>query len=114
LYTVATAVLCTSDYEGFPNTFLEAWSHGLPVVSSFDPDGLIESRALGATAVDAAGLAAAVRDLVASPERWRVASRRSRRYYSESHTVDGAMAAFERLLLELTAARPASALDAGR
>ncbi len=38
----------TSDIEGFPNTFLQAWVCGKPVVSFFDPDNTIKERKLGA------------------------------------------------------------------
>lgn len=38
----------TSTIEGFPNTYLESWSVGTPVVTiSSDPDGVIESFQLG-------------------------------------------------------------------
>jgi glycosyltransferase involved in cell wall biosynthesis len=83
VYRRAACLLCTSDTEGFPNTFLEAWSQGLPVVTTFDPDGLVAARGLGAVAApgDTRALVAALRRLLADPIAWREASARARRYW---------------------------------
>lgn len=97
----AVCLCCTSDHEGFPNTFLEAWSHGRPVVSTWDPDSLITANGLGATvAPNAAAVAASVRSIVESPDRWARASANARRYFDETHALDGAMPRFERVFIE--------------
>lgn len=100
-YKAAACMCCTSNFEGFPNTFLEAWSHGLPVVSTFDPDNLIAERAMGAVADDVPGLVSAIHGLLTSQQRWSEASKNARRYYLENHAVDKVMPRFERVFLDL-------------
>lgn len=47
-YRDAIALVNTSDYEGFSNTFLESWRYETPVISLFhSPDEIIEKHNLG-------------------------------------------------------------------
>lgn len=47
-YRRAVSLVNTSDYEGFPNTFLEAWRFGVPVVSLHHTlDGVLTDEAVG-------------------------------------------------------------------
>lgn len=99
-YRQAAVLLCTSDWEGFPNTFLEAWSHGVPVVSTHDPDGIIAQLRLGAAAPrDPLAVAGALRSLLRARDTWTVASVNARRHYVANHTVDHVMKRFEAELL---------------
>jgi glycosyltransferase involved in cell wall biosynthesis len=99
-YRRASVLLCTSDREGFPNTFIEAWSHGIPVVSTHDPDGTIAELGLGAIAPPvAAPLASALRRLLGSREAWTRASAAARDYYLRNHPVDLVMERFEAELI---------------
>jgi len=104
LYRNSTLLFCTSLYEGFPNTFLEAWSYGLPIVSTCDPDGLLADRSLGIAAADRQSLVAGIRQLLGSASRWREMSGNARRFYLQNHAVDPAMGRFEKVFLNVLGA----------
>lgn len=47
----AAAIVNTSVYEGMPNSFLEAWALGVPVLTlQFDPDDVVARNGLGVSA----------------------------------------------------------------
>jgi glycosyltransferase involved in cell wall biosynthesis len=98
-YRSAALLLCTSRFEGFPNIFLEAWSMGVPVVSTFDPDHLIETLKLGRTAGTTAGVVAAMRELMTDEFEWNRASSNTKKYFMENHSPDVVMPQYERLFL---------------
>jgi glycosyltransferase involved in cell wall biosynthesis len=109
VYRDAAALICTSAYEGFPNTFLEAWSHGVPVISTIDPDGLIARHGLGIVAGTREGLTAAVRTCLRSRESWLEMSSRAREYYLAHHTPERVLPLFEEVLVNVAgSARRAS------
>ena len=100
LYDEAACLCCTSEYEGFPNTFLEAWSRGVPVVSTFDPDNTIVSRNLGAFARNAAELKLGLLSVLGKDETYKEISSNALRYFAEHHTVDAVLPRFAEVFSE--------------
>lgn len=98
-------ILCnTSVFEGFPTTFLEAWSYGLPVVTTFDPDNIVRRQELGRVAETVDGLVTALRELRSDQVSYARISQSAKRYYEENRSV-GVVSrrfrlAFEELLAE--------------
>lgn len=83
LYERARVFVNTSDSEGFPNSYLQAWRRGTPVIAFFDPDRVIAQQGLGDTPGDVEGMAAAVRTMLADPVRWKQAHDRCQRFMDE-------------------------------
>ena len=96
-YKKASAYLCTSTIEGFPNTFLQAWNHRTPVVSTYDPDDVLQANDIGIACRDVDELTAAVQR-ACSAEGHAMAAR-ARYHLERVHSVDAVMGALEPLLL---------------
>lgn len=79
-YARARVFVNTSDSEGFPNAFLQAWVRGTPVVSFFDPDHLLERERLGQAVDSIEAMAQAVDRLHSDRQHWIEASARCAAY----------------------------------
>jgi glycosyltransferase involved in cell wall biosynthesis len=86
----ARILLNTSSVEGFPNTFLQAWIRGVPVVSFFDPDGLIRRLHLGAVAVSLDEMREAIRGLLETDIHRESIGRRARDFATREFTTAAA------------------------
>jgi len=105
LYAQTRALVCTSEAEGFPNVFLEAWARGVPVVSVVDPDGVIARNGLGRTGASPSELAATLRTLLADDQAMRECGRQARRYVELNHDPRRCVDALERVVEDTLAAR---------
>lgn len=101
LFDRAKIFLNTSSIEGFPNTFLQAWIRGVPVVSFFDPDGLVQRLSLGRVATSLDDMREAIRGLLEMDVDRQMLGRRARDFASREFTT--AVAARYLELLDLQA-----------
>jgi len=104
----ATVLLCTSHYEGFSNTFLEAFAAGTPVVTrkGVDPDSAVSNCGLGLVAEDDGQLADCVSELhEMSPARFGELAQRCRQHLETRHAPAPVLRTFVDALRPLMAAR---------
>jgi glycosyltransferase involved in cell wall biosynthesis len=97
-------LLCnTSLYEGFPNTYLEAWSYGIPVFTTVDPDDVITKQGLGCKLNDSASFVEKIDELSKDEKKWETMSKRAREYYLKNHELDSVMKRFEKVFYDTMA-----------
>jgi len=106
LFNGARVFLNTSAYEGFPNTFLQAWARGMPTVGTVDvglrrPDGLLAYDYVG----DAEDAASRVHRLMSDDVAWQHAAQRVATHHRETHSVGAVLDQYEREILDLAARR---------
>lgn len=75
----------TSEIEGFPNSMLQAWAAGLPVVSYFDPDGLNVKLRMGRSPKDIDEMTIDILAYLENPSLCEETGERSRGYVQSHH-----------------------------
>jgi glycosyltransferase involved in cell wall biosynthesis len=113
LFERARVHVSTSDTDGFPNTFLQAWSRGTPVVTFLDPGRIVSSNGLGAAVANSEELDAAISRLARDPTDWQAASSGSGRYFDEQLNEPRTVSAYAEALAGLLAPSPASSVALG-
>lgn len=109
-YERARVFVNTSESEGFPNSYLQAWRRGTPVVTFFDPDGVIARHGLGLAVNTLSEMAHEVAQLATQHDTWTGASERSLRYVQERHGDDLVLAPY---LLALMPQPPSASAPPG-
>lgn len=100
----ASVFLNTSLVEGFPNSFLQAWDAELPVVASFDPDGVLVREGLGFHCQTAGDFTANLTLLLNQPELREAVGKRAKAYLAAQFGADGVVEEVERALQAVTRA----------
>jgi hypothetical protein len=110
VYARCRLLIVTSAHEGFPNTMLAAWQHGLDVVASVDPDRLLSDGALGLTATTLSSLRERLcESLAAEPGILARRRQRAQDYLRANHDPVALAKGWESILLNINRmrARPA-------
>jgi len=96
----ASLLLSTSDIEGFPNTFAQAWLAGTPVISlKVDPGNVITENNLGVLAGNVERAVAEIKMLIDSPDRRQEIGIRARKHVAKNYSAKAVVKSFEDALL---------------
>jgi glycosyltransferase involved in cell wall biosynthesis len=104
----ASIFVNTSAGEGFPNTFLQAWSRAIPTVSFFDAGATLAGKPVGFVVPDIAAMVAVVQRLKGSRALWSEAGERAQSCFEARHSADRIAEAYEQLIVDALATRGGS------
>ena len=77
---------CTSTFEGFPNTFLQAWANNIPVVSTVNPSEVITNNNLGVVVETEEGFQAALQSMLSNAEEYEKKCIAVKDYFEQHHS----------------------------
>ena len=103
----AKVLVNTSEFEGFPNVYLEAWKYGVPVVSVNDVDGMIAGGELGAIVASLDDMDMALRSLLEDNERLRAMGQRGRQLVEDRFSAAALAPQYDSFFSELLERRSA-------
>lgn len=90
LISSSRVLCCTSVHEGFPNTFVQAWAHSVPVISTVNPSDVIAKNKLGILCSDEASFNDAVGTILKDGQSYAAYIDNIRSYFHQNHDADTA------------------------
>jgi glycosyltransferase involved in cell wall biosynthesis len=99
----ALLLVNTSESEGFPNTFLQAWARGIPTISFVDGGARYNDEPVGIIVDSIPTMLAAVAGLVGDETARSTRSARSLEYVSRTHSTERVLDLYEDIFRDLMA-----------
>lgn len=100
-YDRCRVFLNTSDVEGFPNSYLQAWVRSRPVVAFFDPDGLINREGMGQAVTSLDEMRVAVLSYLNNRSALESVGERCRKYMSMMYGDDAVLQPYIQMIERL-------------
>lgn len=97
----AIIVVNTSDSEGVPNAFLQAWARGIPTVSFIDPGAEFKGEMVGRIVGDLPEMIATIRELASDGDARKNEGLRAIDYIREFHSSATVIPEYERLFADI-------------
>ncbi len=111
-YEQSRVFVGTSEIEGFPNTYLQAWSRGTPVVAFLDPEQLIARNGMGRAVTGVSEMCEAIVTLHGDANAWGAAHQRSRDYMDNRFNLTRMTAPYVEAMSDvMRGPRPAERVD---
>jgi glycosyltransferase involved in cell wall biosynthesis len=97
----AALLINTSESEGFPNTFLQAWARGIPSISFIDSGARMEGRKVGVQVDTFNEMYEVVSQLMCDGATRSKIGQESRKYMEAVHSTDRVLDLYEQLFTDL-------------
>jgi glycosyltransferase involved in cell wall biosynthesis len=97
----ASIFVNTSESEGFPNTFLQAWSRAVPTISFIDCGARHGGQAIGRRVTTLDEMISEITQLVGDEGLRSREGERCRKYFLQHHSMGRALDKYERIFADL-------------
>lgn len=100
LVASSKVLVCTSIVEGFPNTFLQALSVNVPLLSTVDPSDIIKKYQIGYFVNNELELLEKATELIEEKENYNILKNNIESYYNETHSINKNFIVLENYILD--------------
>lgn len=90
-------LLCTSEFEGLPNTFLQAWQANVPIVSTVNPNNVFTQHGVGSYVTSIEEIVSALHDILNDKMLMQTLKKNVNLYYQNTYNTCSNLSLFQRI-----------------